>query len=367
MTDPVPAPDAAVPAPTVPAPPVPAPTDALPPADADRLRAEAAEFREVFERVRTEVGRVMVGQAGVIEAVLTALFAGGNVLLEGVPGLGKTELVKALSQVLDLDFKRIQFTPDLMPADIVGTQVMSADETGQYQFEFRRGPIFTQLLLADEINRASPKTQSALLETMQEGSVTTGGTRYVLEQPFFVMATQNPLEQEGTYPLPEAQLDRFLFKVNVPLPDRAELNEIVGRTILKRPIEPEQVLDSAAILRHRATLNNVVVTDAVRDYAVRLVLSTHPDAVLASGEAGEAVTRYVKAGASPRAAQSLIKAARVRALAQGRPHAAFEDVAHFAPAVLQHRMLLNYDGQADEVSVPALVADLTKGLPERVG
>ncbi|MEM9703243.1 MAG: AAA family ATPase, partial [Planctomycetota bacterium] len=308
------------------------------------------------------------GQTEVIEAVLTALFAGGNVLLEGVPGLGKTELVKALSKVLDLDFKRIQFTPDLMPADIVGTQVMSADETGQYKFEFRQGPIFTQLLLADEINRASPKTQSALLETMQEGSVTTAGTRYVLEQPFFVMATQNPLEQEGTYPLPEAQLDRFLFKVNVPLPDRAELNEIVGRTILKPTIDPDRVLDSSAILRHRRTLNNVVVTDAVRDYAVRLVLATHPSGATGASapeESGEAVTRYVKAGASPRAAQSLIKAARVRALAEGRPHAAFEDVAHFAPAVLQHRILLNYDGQADDVSIPELVADLTKSLPER--
>ena len=350
-------PDAALPAPTG--------DGVAAPVDQDRLRADAAEFKTVFEQVRTEVGRVMVGQAGVIEAVLTALFAGGNVLLEGVPGLGKTELVKALSKALDLDFKRIQFTPDLMPADIVGTQVMQADESGQYKFEFRQGPIFTQLLLADEINRASPKTQSALLETMQEGSVTTAGTRYVLEQPFFVMATQNPLEQEGTYPLPEAQLDRFLFKVNVPLPDRAELNEIVRRTILKEPIEPDQVLDSAAILRRRATLNHVVVTDAVRDYAVRLVLATHPMTGAAGGDSGEAVARYVKAGASPRAAQSLIKAARVRALAEGRPHAAFEDVAHFAPAVLQHRVLLNYDGQADDVSVPDLIADLTKSLPER--
>ena len=335
-----------------------------PPPDPDALKAEAAAFRDDFERVRAEVGRVMVGQAGVIEAVLTALFAGGNVLLEGVPGLGKTELVKALAKTLDLEFNRIQFTPDLMPADIVGTQVMQADETGQYKFEFRRGPIFTQLLLADEINRASPKTQSALLETMQEGSVTTGGKRFVLEQPFFVMATQNPLEQEGTYPLPEAQLDRFLFKVNVPLPDRAELNEIVGRTILKRPIEPDRVMDGAAIMQRRALLNSVVVTDAVRDYAVRLVLATHPGG--GEGETGEAVTRYVKAGASPRAAQALVKAARVRALAEGRPHAAFEDVAHFAPAVLQHRVLLNYDGQADEVSVPDLIADLTKALPERV-
>ena len=200
---------------------------------------------------------------------------------------------------------------------------------------------------------------------MQEGTVTTAGRRFTLDQPFFVMATQNPLEQEGTYPLPEAQLDRFLFKVDVPLPDRAELNEIVARTILKRPIEPDRVLDAAGILRHRAVLNDVVVTDAVRDYAVRLVLATHPGGGEGTGESGEAVGRYVKAGASPRAAQSLIKAARVRALAQGRPHAAFEDVAHFAPAVLNHRVLLNYDGQADEVRVADLVRDLTSALPER--
>src|SRR6516164_11217336 len=204
--------------------------------DASLLQAEADQFKQEFATVREAVGRVIVGQARVVEAALTAIFCGGNVLLEGVPGLGKTELVKALSRVLELEFRRIQFTPDLMPADIVGTNIMTSDEAGHYRFEFRKGPIFTQLLLADEINRASPKTQSALLETMQEGSVTTGGVTHQLKPPFFVLATQNPIEQEGTYPLPEAQLDRFMFKVNVSNLSRTELNEVVTRTILKRSV-----------------------------------------------------------------------------------------------------------------------------------
>lgn len=326
----------------------------------EALAAEAAKFRETFAEARTEIGRVMVGQIEVVEAVLTALFGGGNVLLEGVPGLGKTELIKALAKTLDLDFRRIQFTPDLMPADIIGTTVMTADEHGRYQFEFKKGPIFTQLLLADEINRASPKTQSALLETMQEGSVTTGGTAHVLTQPFFVMATQNPIEQEGTYPLPEAQLDRFLFKVTVPFPGRDDLNEIVQRTILRTPVEPKKVLDGPRIMALRQVLNRVVVVDAIRDYAVRLVLATHPHTDFAT----EQVRRFVKWGASPRAAQSLLKAARVRALAEGRAHVAHEDIRHFAVNVLQHRVLLNYDGQAEEVSVPDLVRAILRELPE---
>ena len=241
-------------------------------ADNGELQAEADDFRAIYAQVTQAIGQVIVGQKDVVEATLTAIFCGGNVLLEGVPGLGKTELVKALSRVLDLEFRRIQFTPDLMPADIIGTQIMSTDGQGRYQFEFRQGPIFTQLLLADEINRATPKTQSALLETMQEGSVTTGGTIYHLTQPFFVMATQNPIEQEGTYPLPEAQLDRFMFKVVVPFLSRAELNDVVSRTILKRPVEIEKLLDGPRILYLRTVLDKVVVADPIRDYAVRLVL-----------------------------------------------------------------------------------------------
>ena len=324
------------------------------------LQTEAAAFAADYERLRGEIGRAIVGQTRVVETVLAAIIAGGNVLLEGVPGLGKTELVKTLSRTLTLDFKRIQFTPDLMPADIVGTNIMTADSGGAYRFEFRRGPIFTQLLLADEINRATPKTQSALLETMQEGSVTAGGTTHVLKQPFFVLATQNPLEQEGTYPLPEAQLDRFMFKANVPFPDRAELNEIVRRTTLADAHALDGVLDGERIMALRQILNKVVVADPMRDYAVRLVLATHP----ASDLAGERVRRYVRYGASPRATQALIRAARVRALVEKRAHVSFGDVRYFAPEVLGHRVLLNYDGQAENVRVADLVEEITAQVSE---
>jgi len=324
------------------------------------LLEEAKRFQTDFQQAREAIGRVIVGQQRTVDAALTAIFCGGNVLLEGVPGLGKTELVKALSRVLDLDFRRIQFTPDLMPADIIGTNIMSSDEAGQYRFEFRKGPIFTQLLLADEINRASPKTQSALLETMQEGSVTTGGVIHQLKQPFFVLATQNPIEQEGTYPLPEAQLDRFLFKVVVPFLNRAELNEVVSRTILKTPVDLPKLLDSERILGLRRILEKVVVTDTLRDFACRLVLATHPDSEFAT----PLVKQFVRWGASPRAAQGLIRASRVRALAEGRPHVAYEDIRQFAVEVLQHRILLNYDGQAEGVSLGDVVAECVASLSE---
>jgi MoxR-like ATPase len=319
--------------------------------DTQRLSAEADDCKATIARVRAEVGKVIVGQQRVVECVVTAILCGGNVLLEGVPGLGKTELVKTLARVLALDFRRIQFTPDLMPADVVGTNVMNGDGRGGYAFEFRPGPIFTQLLLADEINRATPKTQSALLETMQEGSVTVGGETRVLEQPFFVLATQNPLEQEGTYPLPEAQLDRFLFKVEVPFPDRAGLNEVLQRTLLQQPAPVQKVLDGPGILAVRAAARKVVVADPVRDYAVRLVLATHPDSELAGAD----VKRCVRWGASPRAAQALIAAGRMRALADGRVHLAREDVRAYAREVLQHRVILGYEGQAEGVRVPQLV------------
>lgn len=332
-----------------------------PTTDIAALQTEAQQFREDLQRLRSAVGEVIVGQQRVVESTITAIVAGGNVLLEGVPGLGKTELVKALSLALDLDFRRIQFTPDLMPADIIGTNIMTSGPDGRYVFEFRPGPIFTQILLADEINRATPKTQSALLETMQEGSVTIGGETRKLTQPFFVLATQNPLEQEGTYPLPEAQLDRFMFKVVVPFLNRAELNEVVRRTTLARRIAVTKVLDGPRIMELREVLEKVVVAEPLRDYAVRLVLSTHP----AAQESGDTVRRFVKWGASPRAVQALIRAARVRALGEGRAHVAFEDVRFFAPEVLGHRVLLNYDGLAENISVPDLVQELAKSVPEQ--
>jgi MoxR-like ATPase len=325
-------------------------------------QAEADDFKVKFEQAKNEVGKVIVGQKSVIEATLTALICGGNVLLEGVPGLGKTELVKALSKVLKLDFNRIQFTPDLMPADIVGTNIMSSDANGSYKFEFRQGPIFTQLLLADEINRATPKTQSALLETMQEGTVTTGGQTYKLKPPFFVLATQNPLEQEGTYPLPEAQLDRFMFKVYVDFPNRDELNEIVNRTILRQSTEVDKVLSSEQILELRAVLDKVVVAENMLDYAVRMVLATHPE----TEDAPLDVKNYVKWGASPRATQALIKAARVKALASGRLHVSFADINSFALEVLQHRMILNYDGQAEGIEVSTIMKSIFDSLKEVV-
>ncbi|MDG1897302.1 MAG: MoxR family ATPase, partial [Fuerstiella sp.] len=323
------------------------------------LQEEADQFQAEFQTIRDAVGQVIVGQGEVVEATLTAILCGGNVLLEGVPGLGKTELVKALSRVLKLDFSRIQFTPDLMPADVIGTNIMTADEGGNYNFEFREGPVFTQLLLADEINRATPKTQSALLETMQEGTVTTAGKTRHLKQPFFVLATQNPIEQEGTFPLPEAQLDRFMFKVIVPFLDRDELNEVVSRTILRQQVDVETVIDGPRILHLRTVLDRVVVSDPMRDYACRLVLSTHPD----TDYAPEKAKQFLRWGASPRAAQALIRAARVRALGQGRPHVAFEDIRHFATDVLQHRALLNYDGQAENISVQEIIAECVSSLP----
>ena len=313
-------------------------------------KAEATAPRESVERfqrdlaaVRAEVGRVIVGQEGIVDGVLTCLLAGGHALLEGVPGLGKTMLVRTLGRALDLQFSRVQFTPDLMPSDILGTQMIAEDERGGKRFEFQRGPVFANLVLADEINRATPKTQSALLEAMQEQSVTIARQTYALEQPFFVLATQNPLEMEGTYPLPEAQLDRFFFKLQVPFPKRDDLHAILDRTTGAAEAEVKPVLDRARILALRALTREVPVARSVQDYAIRLVLATHP------GEEGAtaSVKRYVRFGSSPRGAQAILLAAKIRAVMDGRFSASADDVRASAPPALRHRMILNFEGEAE--------------------
>ncbi len=318
------------------------------------------QFRETATRIEAEVGKFIVGQREVVRHTLVALIAGGHVLLEGVPGLGKTMLVRTLARVLDLRFARIQFTPDLMPADIVGTDILEEAEDGRREFRFQPGPVFTHLLLADEINRATPKTQSALLEAMQERTVTVANRSYPLEPPFLVLATQNPIEMEGTYPLPEAQLDRFLFKVNVIFPSSQELVEILGRTT--GDVEPEMGMaaDGPTVLAMGALARQVPVASPVAEYASRLVIATHPE----SDEAPEVVRRYVRYGASPRAAQALILGGKVTALLAGRYNVALEDLRRVAPAALRHRILLNFEGQAEGVSADAVVAEVVKTVEE---
>lgn len=326
----------------------------------ESMETRAERFRTVYERVRTEIGKVVVGHEEVVHGVLTCLFAGGHALLEGVPGLGKTLLVRTLGQVLDLPFKRIQFTPDLMPADIIGTDVIQTTPEGQRQFVFQRGPIFAQLVLADEINRATPKTQSALLEAMQEHSVTVGGTIHRLDKPFFVMATQNPVEQEGTYPLPEAQLDRFFFKLIVRYSNRKEIAAILDRTTGGAEPEPEQVLTSAELADLQRTVRDILVAEHVRDYAVRLVLATHPDGEFAD----EAAKQYIRLGASPRGAQSLVLAGKVRALVHGRFNVSFDDIKAATLPALRHRLLLNFEAQAESISPDKVLTDILARVPQ---
>ena len=295
-----------------------------------------------INRVRQEIGKIIVGQQDVVDGVLICLLAGGHVLLEGVPGLGKTTLLRTLSRVLHLKYTRIQFTPDLMPGDIVGSMIIDS-ESGARALRFQQGPIFTHLCLADEINRATPKTQSALLEAMQEHTVTIGMTTHPLEAPFLVMATQNPIEMEGTYPLPEAQLDRFLMKILVRYPSRADLSTIVERTIQKDDVELENVLDRDAILGLRDVCHTVLVAPHVQDYAIDLVMATQPDTT----ESHELARKFIRYGSSPRGAQALVECGRVLALMHGRLHLSTEDVEAVAPAVLRHRIILNFDAHAD--------------------
>jgi MoxR-like ATPase len=295
-----------------------------------------------LKRVRDEIGKIIVGQQDVVDGVLICLLAGGHVLLEGVPGLGKTTLLRTLSRVLHLKYSRIQFTPDLMPADIVGSMIIDTEE-GSKTLRFSPGPIFAHLVLADEINRATPKTQSALLEAMQEHTVTSGTTTHELEQPFLVMATQNPIEMEGTYPLPEAQLDRFLMKILVRYPSRSDLNTIVERTIQKDDISIGAVLDRDSILGLRDVCHHVLVAPHVQDYAIDLVMATQPDTT----QGHELAKKFVRYGSSPRGAQALVECGRVLALMKGRLHVSTEDVETVAPAVLRHRIILNFDAHAE--------------------
>ena len=318
------------------------------------------ELHEVARAIEREVGRVIVGQEAVVRGVVIALLAGGHVLLEGLPGLGKTMLVRTLADVLDLKYSRIQFTPDLMPSDVSGTNILADDAGGGRHFTFQAGPIFANLVLADEINRATPKTQSALLEAMQEQTVTVANAAHPLPRPFFVLATQNPIEMEGTYPLPEAELDRFFFKLNVTYPSREQLGEIVRRTTggLEDPVR--RVANGEAILEMQALARQVPVAGHVADYAVRLVLATHPEA----DGAPDTTRQYVRYGASPRAAQAIVLAAKIYALLSGRFNVAYEDVRRVAPPALRHRLILNFEAEARTVSADAVVRGILKAVPE---
>ena len=316
--------------------------------------------RESIAAIKEQVGRVIVGQEEVVDGVLACLLCGGNVLLEGVPGIGKTQLVKTLAAATKLDFSRIQFTPDLMPADVVGTTVIDESEGGARSFRFEAGPVFSNLVLADEINRATPKTQSALLEAMQEGQVTVGGTTRPLPAPFCVLATQNPLEMEGTFPLPEAQLDRFMYKLLVPYPTLAELTEIVARTTGRGEQSADAVVDAERILAIRETLTEVPAVPPVVEYALRLVMATQPE----SEGAPEATRRHVRVGSSPRGAQSLLKGARLRAVLAGRDSVAFEDVRACARPALRHRLVLSFEGEAAGVSPDQVVDAILDRVPE---
>jgi len=314
-------------------------------------------FRETATAIKDEVGKWIVGQDEVIRHVLIGILSNGHILLEGVPGLGKTMLIRALGRSLALDFSRIQFTPDLMPADITGTEIMEDREDGQRGFRFQRGPVFANLVLADEINRATPKTQSALLEAMQERTVTVANATYPLPAPFFVLATENPIEQEGTYPLPEAQLDRFLFKVDVPYPTADDLTEILNRTTGGAEPALNPVASGEQLLAMQALARLIPAPTPVSDYVSRLVVATHP-----GRSAGRVVTQYVRYGASPRGAQAIMLGAKALALIDGRYNVSFDDIAAIAPAALRHRLLLNFEGQAAGIRPDDIIADLLQAV-----
>jgi len=317
-------------------------------------------FRNAYTALRAEIGKVVVGQEDIVESTVIALFAGGHVLLEGVPGLGKTLLVRTLSEVLDLSFNRIQFTPDLMPADILGTNIVMEVQGGRREFQFQHGPIFAHLVLADEINRATPKTQSALLEAMQEHQVTAGGEIRKLAEPFFVMATQNPIDQEGTYPLPEAQLDRFFFKVLVDYPTASELSEVLTRTTSGTKAEVGKVLERDVLMDLMKVVREVPVASHVKDYAVRLVLATHPRTETAAPIANQ----YLRFGSSPRGGQTMLLAGKVRALTQGRFNVSFDDIQKVAMPALRHRLIPNFEAEAEGITTDHIIAQILKDVPK---
>ncbi len=325
------------------------------------VEKQCQDFREMFQSLRSEIGKVIVGYEGLVDNVLIALFCGGHVLLEGVPGLGKTLLVRTMSSVFSMEFRRIQFTPDLMPADIIGTNIVMEDQaTGRRQFQFQRGPIFGQIILADEINRATPKTQSATLEAMQEHSVTSGGCSWKLPEPFMVLATQNPIEQEGTYPLPEAQLDRFFFKLLVPYSNREELRAIIERTTTGQEPKAQPIVGTERIIEAQKLVRRVVIAEHVQDYAIRLVLATHPGGEFAS----EVTNRYVRYGSSPRGVQALVLAGKVRAMLDGRYHVSFSDIEASVLPGIRHRLLLNFEGQAEGIKTDDVLNKILQTTPK---
>lgn len=318
------------------------------------LKQQVQDYVAKFDAMRHEISRVIVGQREVVEGTLFALMSGGHVLLEGVPGLGKTLLVRTLAETMGLAFARVQFTPDLMPADIVGTNIIVEDESGEKMFRFQHGPVFTNLLLADEVNRATPKTQSALLEAMQEGQVTVGGTTYPLEDIFFVLATQNPLEMEGTYPLPEAQLDRFIYKLVIDYPSRSELLEVLHRTTAEALPHAEHVLTPAELTEMRKLVRQVIIAPHVQELAADILLKTHPG----TRGAPDSVRKYVRYGASPRGAQAMVLTAKARALLAGRYNVATSDIIAVSKPSLRHRIILNFEGEAEGLSTDTILDDV---------
>ncbi len=327
-------------------------------ANVEELKQQFEEFRTGFDALRSEVAKVIVGHEDIVEGTLTALVAGGHVLLEGVPGLGKTLLVRTLADALQLKFSRIQFTPDLMPADLIGTNVVVENPEGGRKFEFQAGPVFANLVLADEINRATPKTQSALLEAMQEKSVTVGGKTYHLGRPFFVLATQNPLEMEGTYPLPEAQLDRFFFKLLVQFPSASEIEAILDRTTEGHDPKAQPVFDGERIVQMGKLARQIPISDELRRYGIALVLATHPENELSTMMAKQ----YVRYGSSPRGAQAIILAAKIRAILDHRFHVSRDDIQAVAPMALRHRLILNFEGQAEDISPDDIIANALEAV-----